>query len=117
MLNVIRLIVNQSLLNNVFFVVCIRLNGSFPVDSNHQISWKTIDQLFFDKLSCRYPKALCISESAYNLDRIRESIGLQPVAVIVSCLPLLLRSVLEREEFMDAVGRTLMPGGLLVQYS
>ena len=75
------------------------------------------DRSFLDKLSCRYPKALCISESAYNLDRIRETIYLRPAAVIVSCLPILLRSAHERIEFMDAVGRTLMPGGLLVQYS
>ncbi len=76
-----------------------------------------IDKSFLAKLTNRFPDAFCISESAYRLDVIRERYHIEPAAVIVSCLPLLLRSLLERQQFMGAVTRALKPGGTLVQFS
>ena len=68
-------------------------------------------------LAERYPRAHVIQGDAFNLDRLLGPHDNGPFGAVVSGIPLLNHSVARRQAYVAGLGRRLMPGAPLVQFS
>ena len=68
-------------------------------------------------LAERYPRAHVIHGDAFELDRLLGPRDGNPFGAIVSGIPLLNHSMARRQAFVLGLGRRLMPGAPLIQFS
>lgn len=68
-------------------------------------------------LAERFPRAHVIQGDAFDLDHVLGPRNGSPFGAIVSGIPLLNHSMARRQAYVAGLGRRLMPGGPLIQFS
>lgn len=76
-----------------------------------------INEAFYETLKARFPHLNFFNRSAEDIEDILESMGIAAADAIVSGLPWATLRSKQRDGILEAIGRTLRPGGVFISFA